>query len=323
MTRGEYETLLVAQLALFNLVASFDPASHNHNTRQKGPVERMGWDVPAEWLEATVARMMRARPSTPDRTPLLSLPAAWLEPLRRPPPEGAGGGGGGGFMRLEALVGQLQAHCEGEGVALVAVEHDMSCALGPQRPSLPDLQASFARGLTALRTAIASRAAAPLAPPQQAPAPTFNVEAAEFVPAVDAEAEVAKAAEVAEEVRAARVQRCVERCARHWRGRVLQARASAAAAAAGRGAGGGGGGDVAGGVAAGGGGSGRRGGRGRQGHARASICRGLGRFWAGRVRGVPLPDDADPADAAAPREGFLRNLETTVRSAPCPRLVCA
>ena len=43
---------------------------------------------------------------------------------------------------------------------------------------------------------------------------------------------------MAQEVRAARVQRCVERCARHWQSRVLLAHASAAAAAKGEGGGG-------------------------------------------------------------------------------------
>ena len=76
--------------------------------------------MPVEYLEATVARMMCARPATPDGTPLLSLSPAWLEPLRRPPP-GDGGGTGLGFMRLEVLVEQLQLHCDGEDVALVAV----------------------------------------------------------------------------------------------------------------------------------------------------------------------------------------------------------
>ena len=84
-TRGEYETLLAAHLALFNLVTSFDPAA---------PIRKGAgaWDVPVEWLEATLHRKMCACPRTPDRTPLLSLSAAWLDPLR--PPDSGGGGGG-------------------------------------------------------------------------------------------------------------------------------------------------------------------------------------------------------------------------------------
>ena len=147
------------------------------------------WDVAVEYLEATAARMLRARPSSPDRTP---IPAAWLHPLRLAPSAGTGGVEGAGcvgegLMRLENLVGQLQSVFQ-EDVAQVTVDHTWTCALASPPLPLADMEAAFARGLTVLRASLAVRSASASAPapPPQAPAPTFNVEAPEFVPGENA-----------------------------------------------------------------------------------------------------------------------------------------
>ena len=67
---------------------------------------------------------------------------------------------------------------------------------------------------------------------------------------------------------------------------------------------------------------GRQGGGGGEERSRGSVCRDLGRRGRGRSRGVPLPEVADAAAAAAPRhsrDGDLRDLEVAVRS-PAPAL---
>ena len=138
-------------------------------------------------------------------------------------------------MRLEPLVGQWRAIFQ-EDVALVAVDHSLSCSLVPKPVSLPDLDAAFSRGRHAFRlTREASRSrTAGAEPPPHALVPSFNAEAPSFVPAPAPDAQGADGGAGAggmEPVKVAMSEgEAAVRVQRWWRGRwekVVAARAGA------------------------------------------------------------------------------------------------